>query len=168
MDRDTAQALLDLLNPLHGALDDQISDEVVREELEIPKDYEHHVVITPQMERDLTRAVLILEKLKMTEKVKSWWSGDGQWFCMLVNDGVNQATVSLTPEEAVILSKAADESATPAVERARKFFWKRAAQYDREKLQATYNDVLAMQDQTDQVPLATALDAVGAALAATD
>ena len=114
MDRDTAQALLDLLNPLHGALDDQISDEVVREELEIPKDYEHHVVITPQMERDLTRAVLILEKLKMTEKVKSWWSGDGQWFCMLVNDGVNQATVSLTPEEAVILSKAADESATPA------------------------------------------------------
>ncbi len=35
-----------------------------------------------------------------------------------------------------------------------------------EKLQATYNDLLALQDQTDQVPLATALDAVGAALAA--
>lgn len=64
MDLETIQTLLDLLNPLHGALDDQISDEVVREELELPKDHEHHVVITPQMERDLTKAVLILEKLK--------------------------------------------------------------------------------------------------------
>jgi hypothetical protein len=41
----------------------------------------------------------------MTEKVKSWWSEDGKWFCMLVNDGVNQATVSLTPEEATALAK---------------------------------------------------------------
>lgn len=37
---------------------------------------------------------------------------------------------------------------------------------DREKLQATYNDLLELQGQTDQVPLATALDAVGSALAA--
>lgn len=34
-------------------------------------------------------------------------------------------------------------------------------------LQATYNDLLALQDQTDQVPLTVALDAVGAALHAT-
>jgi hypothetical protein len=39
----------------------------------------------------------------MTEKAKAWWSDDGKWFCLLVNDGVNQATVSLTPEEAVAL-----------------------------------------------------------------
>jgi hypothetical protein len=31
-------------------------------------------------------------------------------------------------------------------------------------LQATYNDLLALQDQTDHVPLTTALDAVGAAI----
>ena len=35
---------------------------------------------------------------------------------------------------------------------------------DREKLQAVYNDLLALQDQTDQLPLAKALDAVGLAL----
>jgi hypothetical protein len=34
----------------------------------------------------------------------------------------------------------------------------------REKLQAYYNDLLALQDQTDQVPLTMALDAVGLAL----
>lgn len=39
----------------------------------------------------------------MTEKVKSWWSEDGKWFCLLVNDGVNQATVSLTRAEAKAL-----------------------------------------------------------------
>lgn len=123
MDHNTAKTLLDLLNPLHEALDDQISDAIVREELEIPSDYEHHVVITPQMERDLTRAVLTLER-------------------------------------------AVDDVPSPAVERAKDFFWQKADQYDREKLQATYNDLLALQDQTDQVPLATALDAVGGALAA--
>lgn len=35
-------------------------------------------------------------------------------------------------------------------------------------LQATYNDLLALQDQTDQVPLTIALDAVGAALRSLD
>jgi hypothetical protein len=123
MDRNTAQTLLDLLNPLHRTLDDQTSDDVVREELELPRDYEHNVGITPQMAGDLTKAVLILEK-------------------------------------------AIDATASPAVERAKDFFWQKADQYDREKLQATYNDLLALQDQTDQIPLATALDAVGAALAA--
>lgn len=36
----------------------------------------------------------------MTEKIKTWWSEDGKWFCILVNDGVNQATISLTRREA--------------------------------------------------------------------
>lgn len=44
----------------------------------------------------------------MPEKIKSWWSEDGQWFCILVNDGVNQATVSLTAEEAKGLARDAD------------------------------------------------------------
>lgn len=34
------------------------------------------------------------------EKIKAWWSDDGKWFCVLAYDGVSQATVSLTPEEA--------------------------------------------------------------------
>jgi hypothetical protein len=38
------------------------------------------------------------------QKLKSWWSADGQWFCVLVNDGVSQATVSLTPVEAAKLA----------------------------------------------------------------
>lgn len=36
----------------------------------------------------------------MTEKIKYWWSDDRQWFCILANDGVNQATISLSIEEA--------------------------------------------------------------------
>ena len=49
----------------------------------------------------------------MHEKVKSWWSSDGQWFCVLVNDGVNQATVSLTPDEAAALRSAAAPRPAP-------------------------------------------------------
>ena len=44
----------------------------------------------------------------MTEKVKSWWSDDGQWFCILVDDGVSKSTVSLTPDEAKALAMDAD------------------------------------------------------------
>lgn len=42
----------------------------------------------------------------MTErvKIKYWWSEDKKWFCILLDDGINKATVSLTPEEASLLS----------------------------------------------------------------
>lgn len=48
----------------------------------------------------------------MSEKIKAWWSEGGEWFCMLVNDGVNQATVSLTPDEAKFLRAAATRPAS--------------------------------------------------------
>jgi hypothetical protein len=44
----------------------------------------------------------------MSEKIQSWWSEDGQWFCILVNDGVSQSTVSLTADEAKALARDAD------------------------------------------------------------
>lgn len=37
-------------------------------------------------------------------KIKFWWSEDKQWFCILTDDGNNQSTVSLTVEEASLLS----------------------------------------------------------------
>lgn len=37
-------------------------------------------------------------------KIKYWWSEDRKWFCVLVDDGNAKATVSLTPEEAGVLS----------------------------------------------------------------
>lgn len=37
------------------------------------------------------------------EKIKYWWSEDRKFFCILANDGVSQATVSLTVEEAEAL-----------------------------------------------------------------
>ncbi len=37
------------------------------------------------------------------DKIKYWWSEDRRWFCILVNDGIAQATVSLTVEEAEAL-----------------------------------------------------------------
>lgn len=36
----------------------------------------------------------------MSDKIKYWWSDDRQWFCIMIDDGVSRATVSLTPEEA--------------------------------------------------------------------
>lgn len=41
-------------------------------------------------------------------KITSWWSEDGKWFCLLVDDGTTKATVSLTPEEAKGLARDAD------------------------------------------------------------
>lgn len=39
----------------------------------------------------------------MSEKIKYWWSEDRQFFCILVNDGTDQATVSLSIPEAEAL-----------------------------------------------------------------
>lgn len=36
----------------------------------------------------------------MSEKIKYWWSEDRKFFCILVNDGIAKATVSLTVKEA--------------------------------------------------------------------
>jgi hypothetical protein len=49
------------------------------------------------------------------QKIKYWWSDDKKWFCILLNDGVSQATVSLTPEEASLLSMNAvlDDTSVP-------------------------------------------------------
>lgn len=69
LDSETIQILLDLLNPLHGSLDEQTYDEVHRAELDLPKDYEHDVIVTRQMERDLTQAVLILENRKRDKQL---------------------------------------------------------------------------------------------------
>jgi hypothetical protein len=38
------------------------------------------------------------------QKIKYWWSADQKWFCILLDDGNAKATVSLTPEEASLLS----------------------------------------------------------------
>jgi hypothetical protein len=44
----------------------------------------------------------------LTDKIKTWWADEGQWFCILVDDGTCQATISLTPEEAKALARDAD------------------------------------------------------------
>jgi hypothetical protein len=42
------------------------------------------------------------------QKLKAWWSEDRNWFCILSDDGVNQTTISLTVEEASLLSMSAE------------------------------------------------------------
>lgn len=42
-------------------------------------------------------------EIPVSEKIKYWWSEDRQWFCIRVNDGTAQATVSLTVKEAEAL-----------------------------------------------------------------
>jgi hypothetical protein len=42
--------------------------------------------------------------------IKYWWSDDFQWFCVLVDDGNSQSTISLTREQAADLSMEADPS----------------------------------------------------------
>jgi len=64
VDKETIEILLELLNPLHGELDQQLYDERLREELEIPRDRQWNVDISEGMERDLCQAVLILEARK--------------------------------------------------------------------------------------------------------
>lgn len=61
IDRETAQILLELLNPLLGEIDRQTYDQMVRENFDAPPDAEYNVDITARMERDLTQAVCILE-----------------------------------------------------------------------------------------------------------
>lgn len=58
IDRETAQILLDLLNPIHGGIDRQFLDKP-EDPMPHPDD-EHDVIITTKMERDLTQAVMIL------------------------------------------------------------------------------------------------------------
>ncbi len=59
IDRETAETLLALLNPLYGAIDRQFLD---KPEDPMPHDDdEHDVLITNKMERDLTQAVMILQ-----------------------------------------------------------------------------------------------------------
>jgi hypothetical protein len=63
MDLETVQILLDLLNPLHGEIDRQLPNQFTdEEEWDAPADREYNVNITAQMERDLTQAVMILER----------------------------------------------------------------------------------------------------------
>jgi hypothetical protein len=63
MDRETIEILLDLLNPLHGAMDRQVNDQRTDEDyMDPPDDREYAVNITARQERDLTQAVMILEQ----------------------------------------------------------------------------------------------------------
>lgn len=62
IDRETIQTLLDLLNPLHGSLDKQTYDDKYAANFDAPGDAEYSVNVTAQQERDLTQAVLILER----------------------------------------------------------------------------------------------------------
>lgn len=111
MDKETVQTLLELLNPLHGSIDRQTYDEKVKADFDAPRDAEYNVDITVQQDRDLTQAVCILER-RLREplvavghiKIKYWWSEDKKWFCILSDDGINKTTVSLTVEEASLLS----------------------------------------------------------------
>jgi hypothetical protein len=38
------------------------------------------------------------------QKLKAWWSEDKNWFVLLLDDGTNQTTISLSVEEASLLS----------------------------------------------------------------
>lgn len=67
IDRETAQILLDLINPLHVTLDRQFLD---KPEDPMPQpDDEHDVLITHKMERDLTQAVMILHN-RLNERMR--------------------------------------------------------------------------------------------------
>lgn len=63
MDIETISILLDLLNPLHGSMDRQVNDQRTDEDyMDPPADREYAVNITARQERDLTQAVMILER----------------------------------------------------------------------------------------------------------
>lgn len=55
-------------------------------------------------------------------KIRYWWSEDRQWFCIETSDGANKTTVSLTRDEALLLSLFA-EPPTPESERLEEKGW---------------------------------------------
>jgi len=61
-----------------------------------------------------------------------------------------------------------EDEPSPAVQRAAAYFWQKADEYDREKLQGMYNDLHSLQDQTETVPLSMALDVADLALQLVD
>lgn len=65
------------------------------------------------------------------EKIKYWWSEDRQWFCILVNDGTTQATVSLSVEEAEALMGEVQQ--TPSFLKLQEKAWERAQQLMNER-----------------------------------
>lgn len=60
------------------------------------------------------------------EKIRYWWSEDRQFFCILVNDGTAQATVSLSVEEAEALMGEVQQ--TPSFLKLQQEAWERALQ----------------------------------------
>ena len=63
---------------------------------------------------------------EQAEKIKYWWSEDRQWFCILVNDGTTQTTISLTVEEAEALMGEVQQ--TPRFLEFQKECWERGLQ----------------------------------------
>jgi hypothetical protein len=63
IEADSARQLLNLLNPLHGSLDEQTYDEKRKAEFDPHPDDEYAVNVTSKQEGDLTKAVVLLEKL---------------------------------------------------------------------------------------------------------
>jgi hypothetical protein len=62
----------------------------------------------------------------MSEKIRYWWSEDRRFFCILANDGIGQATVSLTVEEAEALMGEVQQ--TPSFLKLQEEAWQRAQQ----------------------------------------
>lgn len=56
------------------------------------------------------------------------------------------------------------EAMSPAVKRAKDFFWQKADEYDHEKLRSIYSDMHELQDRVETIPLSQALDAMDLAL----
>lgn len=56
------------------------------------------------------QAILADERRKSPnfQKLKAWWSEDKNWFVLLVDDGTNQTTISLSVEDASLLSMSAE------------------------------------------------------------
>jgi hypothetical protein len=86
--------------------------------LEPPAKPTARITITNISAAKVTTASIALRRGQMTDriKIKYWWSDDRKWFCILLDDGINKSTVSLTPEESGLLSMNAvlDGDAAPS------------------------------------------------------
>jgi hypothetical protein len=63
-----------------------------------------------------------------------------------------------------LLNGLSDNTVSPAVNRAKDFFWQKADEYDHDKLLSIYNDMHELQDRVETIPLSQALEALDLAL----
>lgn len=96
----------DGLSPERYARDSGCESKEIYEQAERIANYVNNLLRLQEEGWKRAQAILAESRRKSPDfqKLKAWWSDDKNWFYILADDGINQTTISLTVEEASVLS----------------------------------------------------------------